>query len=78
MATKHYLQHYLFSSANGPSVLNLTQAVIHLETVAHRLQHIQVSTFVHLLATWIMCVHFSNCRSYIMKDLVWNLQHNSI
>ena len=43
MATKHQLQHYMFNIPNATLNANLTHAVIHLETAAFRLQHIQVS-----------------------------------
>ena len=41
MATKHWLQHHMFKNSSDT---NLIDAVIHLETAAYRLQHIQVSS----------------------------------
>ena len=75
MATKHLLQYHMF---NNPDQISheLTQAVMYLETAAYRLQHIQVSTFIHSYKHTIY-VLFAICRSYMVKDLVWSLQQNN-
>ena len=49
MATKHQLQHYMFKNSDEPINTNLTDAVIHLETAAFRLQHIQVSNLILII-----------------------------
>ena len=49
MATKHQLQHCMFKNSDETLNTNLTDAVIHLETAAFRLQHIQVSNLVLII-----------------------------
>ena len=57
MATKHQLQHYMFNIPNETFDANFTLAVIHLETAAFRLQHIQVSSLIHTIMQ-IICMIF--------------------
>ena len=52
MATKHQLQYYMFKNADETLNTNLTDAVIHLETAAFRLQHIQVSNLILIIYTY--------------------------
>ena len=49
MATKHHLQHYMFNNTDETLNTNLTDAIIHLETAAFRLQHIQVSNLILII-----------------------------
>ena len=49
MATKHQLQHDMFNNSDEPLNTNLTDAVIHLETAAFRLQNIQVSNLILII-----------------------------
>ena len=48
MATKHWLQHHMFKNSSDT---NLIDAVIHLETAAYRLQHIQVSSLTQTIVS---------------------------
>ena len=74
MATKHQLQHYLF---NNPNKAQLAPVVTNLEITTFRLQHIQVSYvfYTSLNVGYIICLKYY--RTYIMTDLVWNLQQAS-
>ena len=73
MATKHYIQHYMFRNPNGA---HLTQVVTYLESAAYTLQRIQVSTYAHLYIMYVTGI--LNYRNYIPEHLVWNSQQNSI
>ena len=73
MATKHYIQHYMFRNSNGA---HLTQVVTYLESAAYTLQHIQVNTYAHLYIMYVTGI--LNYRNYIPEHLVWNSQENNI
>ena len=51
MATKLFIQRYMFSDPNGGQ---LTQVVTYLESAAYRLKHIQVSSFTYFCIMYVI------------------------